>query len=68
MSQYVPRPSEGTTVVDLDGTNVLQIIWANTSVGRLAVGLVLAEPLGRALAAAARRVLQMSVERKEVSR
>ena len=68
MSEYVPRPSEGTTVFDLDGTNVLQIIWANTSVGRLAVGLVLAEPLGRALAATARRVLQMSVERKEVTR
>ena len=68
MSEYVPRPSEGTTVFDLDGTNVLQIIWANTSAGRLAVGLVLAEPLGRALAATARRVLQLSVERKEVSR
>jgi len=62
MSEYVPRPSEGTTVIELDGANVLQIIWANTTAGRLAVGLVLAEPLGRTLVSAARRVLQLSVE------
>jgi hypothetical protein len=68
MSQYVPRPTEGSTVVDLDGANVLHIIWATTSAGRMAVGLVLAEPLPRALAAKARRVLRTAVERKGFSR
>lgn len=68
MSEYVPRPQEGSTVVDLDGTNVLHIIWASTSAGRLAVGLVLAAPLERALAAKARRILRKAVERKGMPR
>lgn len=68
MSEYVPRPQEGSTVIDLDGTNVLHIIWASTSAGRLAVGLVLAAPLDRALAAKARRILRKAVERKGMPR
>jgi hypothetical protein len=68
ITQYVPRPADASTTFDLDGNNVLQILWVSTSAGKLAVGLVLGAPLPRALAEKARRMLQISVERKGNSR
>lgn len=68
ITQYVPRPADASTTFDLDGDNVLQILWVSTAAGKLAVGLVLGAPLPRALADKARRTLQISVERKGNSR
>jgi hypothetical protein len=68
ITQYVPRPADASTIFDLDGNNVLQILWVSTAAGKLAVGLVLGAPLPRALADKARRMLQISVERKGNSR
>jgi hypothetical protein len=68
MCQYVTRPTDGGTIIDLEGSNVLHILWVTTSAGRLAVGLVLGEPLPRELAEKARRLLRSAVERKGFSR
>ena len=62
VSHFVETPVDGTTSIDIHDQNVLEVIWAPTSVGRLALGLVLAAPLERSLAAAARHMVQLAVD------
>lgn len=46
----VPFPVDGSTTLELHDSNVLQVIHTRTAAdGRLAVGLILAQPLGRPL-------------------
>jgi hypothetical protein len=60
--KYVPSPSEGSTTIELDDTNVLQVIRVETTAGRLVVGLVLSGALSRATCATVRRMLRAGVE------
>jgi len=59
---YVPSPSEGTTTIELDDANFLQVIRVDTTAGQLVVGLVVAGALNRATCAAVRRMLRLGVE------
>ncbi|MBK7540050.1 MAG: hypothetical protein IPI49_32785 [Myxococcales bacterium] len=57
-----PLPVERTTVIELDDSKFLQVIRVDTNAGRLAVGVVGAEPLSRARCAQVRRLLRLGVE------
>ncbi len=46
---------QGSVAIEIDRDNVLQVVWANTPMGRLAVGLVLADSLGGELVRAIRK-------------
>ncbi len=59
---YMPRPTEGTTTLELDDTNFLQVIRVDTVVGRLIVGVIVAAPLNRTICALVRRLMRIGVE------
>lgn len=46
---------QGSVAIEIDRENVLQVVWANTPTGRLAVGLILPESLGGELVRAIRQ-------------
>jgi hypothetical protein len=58
---FVPSPEAGSATFELEHENVLQVVWADTSAGRLAVGLVLAGPLERVMVTRIRRITQLAV-------
>ncbi len=64
ISAFVPSPTEGSTTLELDDQNVLQVIWAETNEGRMAVGLILSAPLDRSIVSRIRRVVHMAVTTK----
>ena len=45
LNAILPRPVEGALVVSVDEHNLLQLLFTTTAIGRLAVGLVVTEPL-----------------------
>lgn len=59
---YMPRPQEGTTALELDETRYLQVIRVDSVVGRLIVGAIVATPLNRTICAMVRRLLRIGVE------
>jgi hypothetical protein len=59
---YLPRPLESSTTMELDETSFLQVIRVDTIMGRLMVGLVVAGPLSRTACAMVRRLLRRGVE------
>lgn len=65
ISPFVPAAPEGSAVVELEGDQgVLQLVWAATAVGRLAMGMVLPAPLDRASTQKIRRLVQLAVDTK----
>lgn len=66
VAQLVPSPPAGSTTLELHDDNVLQVVWADTAVGRICAGLVLAEPLERSIVHAIRRMLANAVRTKGV--
>ncbi|MEZ4360563.1 MAG: hypothetical protein R3B48_10295 [Kofleriaceae bacterium] len=54
---YLPRHTEGTTTMELDDNSALHILRADTSLGKLIVGLIVPSPLSRAKCAQLRRLL-----------
>lgn len=67
VSSYVPSSPAGSTTIELHGENVLQVVWVDTSVGRLAVGLVLPAPLERPLVHSLRDALVRTARTKGVA-
>jgi hypothetical protein len=61
IARFVPNSPPGTSVVELDHQKVLQVVWADTRVGRVGVGLVLPEPLPHAVASRIRRIAALAV-------
>ncbi len=59
---YIPRPAEGTTTLELDETRFLQVIRVDTVVGRLIVGVIVTAPLSRTICAMVRRLMRIGVE------
>lgn len=59
---YIPRPAEGTTTLELDDTRFLQVIRVDTVVGRLIVGVIVTAPLSRTICAMVRRLMRIGVE------
>lgn len=59
---YMPRPQEGTTALELDETRYLQVIRVDSVVGRLIVGAIVTTPLNRTICAMVRRLLRIGVE------
>jgi hypothetical protein len=64
IAAFVPASAEGGAVVELDEQGVLQLVWAATAAGRLALGMVLQSPLDRASTRKLRRLVQMAVDTK----
>lgn len=61
ISRYVPSPGAGSSTIELDQQNLLQVVWSDTSAGRLAVGLVLAGALDRVMVHRIRRLTQLAI-------
>jgi hypothetical protein len=61
IAHFVPDSPPGTSIVELDQQNVLEVVWADTTVGRLGVGLVTADPLKHTLISRIRRAVALSV-------
>ncbi len=61
IARFVPSPHAGSSTVELDHQNVLQVIWSDTAAGRLAVGLVLSGALDAAMVRRIRRITRMSM-------
>jgi hypothetical protein len=59
---YMPRPQEGSTMLELDETRYLQVIRVETVVGRLIIGAIVAAPLSRTICAMVRRLMRIGVE------
>jgi hypothetical protein len=59
---YMPRPPEGTTTLELDDTRFLQVIRVETVVGRLIIGIIVAAPLSRTVCTMVRRLMKIGVE------
>ncbi|HZN93171.1 MAG TPA: hypothetical protein VFB81_10730, partial [Myxococcales bacterium] len=64
IAAFVPASPEGGAVVELDEQGVLQLVWASTAAGRLALGMVLQSPLDRASTRKLRRMVQLAVDMK----
>ncbi len=62
IARFVPSPEAGSSTVELDHQNVLQVIWSETTAGRLAVGLVLSGALNQDMVRRIRKITQMSVK------
>jgi hypothetical protein len=61
ISRFVPSPEAGSSTVELDEQNLLQVVWADTAVGRIAVGLVLGGALERRMVQRIRRLTQLAI-------
>lgn len=59
---YMPRPPEGSTTMELDDANFLQVIRVDTAGGRLVIGLIVTAALNRNTCATIRRLLRAGVE------
>ena len=59
---YMPRPPEGTTTLELDDTRFLQVLRVETVVGRLIIGIIVAAPLSRTVCTMVRRLMKIGVE------
>jgi hypothetical protein len=65
ISAFVPTPKDGATMMELEEQQgVLQLVWAATAAGRLAMGMVLPAPLDRASTRKLRRLVQLAVDMK----
>lgn len=65
IAAFVPGPKDGGgAVVELEEQQVLQLVWAATAAGRLAMGMVLQSPLDRASTKKLRRLVQLAVDMK----
>ena len=64
IAAFVPASREGGAVVELDEQGVLQLVWAVTEAGRLALGMVLQSPLDRGSTRKLRRMVQLAVDTK----
>jgi hypothetical protein len=65
IAAFVPAPKDGGgAVVELEDQHVLQLVWAATAAGRLAMGMVLQAPLDRASTKKLRRLVQLAVDMK----
>jgi hypothetical protein len=65
IAAFVPAPKDGGgAVVELEEQQVLQLVWAPTAAGRLAMGMVLQSPLDRASTKKLRRLVQLAVDMK----
>ena len=61
IARFVPDSPPGTSIVELDHQRLLEVVWADTPIGRLGVGVVLPEPLKHTLVTRIRRVATLSV-------
>lgn len=61
ISRYAPFLLGGSTTMEVDDHNILQVVWADTSVGPLAVGLVLAGALDHAMVARVRQLTRLAI-------
>ncbi len=61
IARFVPSPEAGSSTVELDHQNVLQVIWSDTAAGRLAVGLVLGGALDQTMVRRIRKITQLSM-------
>jgi hypothetical protein len=61
IARFVPNSPPGTSIVELEHQNLLEVVWADTPIGRLGVGLVMTEPLTHTLVTRIRRVAALSV-------
>ena len=61
IARFVPDSPPGTSIVELDHQRLLEVVWADTPIGRLGVGVVLPEPLKHTLVTRIRRVAALSV-------
>lgn len=59
---YMPRPVEGSTTLELDDTRFLQVIRVESVTGRLLVGVIVTAPLTRTLCSMVRRLMRIGVE------
>lgn len=61
IARFVPDSPPGTSVVELDRQSMLEVVWVDTAMGRLGVGLVLAESLPHSQIDRIRRVTALSI-------
>lgn len=61
IARFVPESPPGTSIVELDQLHVLEVVWADTSIGRLGVGMVVTDPLKHSLVSRIRRLAALSV-------
>jgi len=61
IARFVPDSPPGTSIVELDHQNMLEVVWADTPIGRLGVGIIVAEPLKSTQVTRIRRVAALSV-------
>lgn len=61
IARFVADSPPGTSIVEVDRQGVLEVVWADTAIGRLGVGLVIVEPLPTAAVVRIRRVAALAV-------
>jgi hypothetical protein len=61
---FVPAASDGGAVLELEEQGFLQLVWAATNAGKLAMGMVLQAPLDRASTRKLRKLVQLAVDTK----
>jgi hypothetical protein len=59
---YIPRPVEGSTTLELDDKRYLQVIRVESVIGKLLVGVIVAAPLTRTLTSMVRRLMRIGME------
>lgn len=59
---YMPRPAEGSTTLELDDTRFLQVVRVESIIGKLIVGVIVTAPLTRTLTSMVRRLMRIGVE------
>lgn len=59
---YMPRPAEGSTTLELDDTRFLQVIRVESVIGKLLVGVIVTAPLTRTLTSMVRRLMRIGME------
>ncbi len=62
LNSILPRPVEGALVVSVDEHNLLQLLFCQTSIGQLSVGLVVTEPLPSAEVSGIRNIVRASTQ------
>lgn len=61
IARFVPESPPGTSIVELDHLHVLEVVWADTSIGRLGVGMVVTDPIKHSIVSRIRRLAALSV-------
>ncbi len=62
LNSILPRPVEGALVVSVDERNLLQLIFCETAIGQLSVGLVVTEPLPAAEVSGIRNIVRAATQ------